>query len=161
MTQPNPLKIKILDPLPTQPNPWVNPTHGQLWAAQVDLLTYLKDTSVSSEKTPDLTCENVGNEVGLDVGSSVVTEQSGYKQGGDAAERQEEGEAETTEQREIESHFDMHWFGQLHSLQDEQVQSWRHGKCIIMRPSIGDRIKCCNPSVCLSVRPSVLPIFSK
>ena len=30
MTQPNPLKIKILDPLPTQPNPWVNPTHGQL-----------------------------------------------------------------------------------------------------------------------------------
>ena len=38
----------------------------------------------------------------------MVTEQSGYKQGGDAAERQEEGEAETTEQREIESHFDMH-----------------------------------------------------
>jgi len=31
-TQPaNPLKLKILDPLPTQPNPWVNPTHGQLW----------------------------------------------------------------------------------------------------------------------------------
>jgi len=36
MTQPNPLKIKIFYPLPTQPNPWVmamaNPwtTHGQL-----------------------------------------------------------------------------------------------------------------------------------
>jgi len=30
-TQPNPLKTKILDPLPTQRNPWVNPTHGQLW----------------------------------------------------------------------------------------------------------------------------------
>ena len=29
MTQPNPLKTKILDPLPTQPNPTQsNPTHG-------------------------------------------------------------------------------------------------------------------------------------
>jgi len=32
MTQPKPLKIKILDPLLTQPNPWVNPTHGQFWS---------------------------------------------------------------------------------------------------------------------------------
>jgi len=30
MTRPNPLKTKILDPLLTQPNPWVNPAHGQL-----------------------------------------------------------------------------------------------------------------------------------
>jgi len=30
-TQPNPLKTKILDPYPIQPNPWVNPTYGQLW----------------------------------------------------------------------------------------------------------------------------------
>ena len=38
MTQPNPLKIRILDPLPTQSNPtqpnlWVNPTYGQLCRA--------------------------------------------------------------------------------------------------------------------------------
>jgi len=35
--QPNPthLKAKNFDPTqpsPTQPNPWVDPTHGQLWA---------------------------------------------------------------------------------------------------------------------------------
>jgi len=28
MTEPNPLKTKISDPLPTQPNPRVNPTRG-------------------------------------------------------------------------------------------------------------------------------------
>ena len=28
-TRPNPQKLKNLDP--TQHNPWVNPTHGQLW----------------------------------------------------------------------------------------------------------------------------------
>jgi len=33
MTQPNPLKTQIFDPFPTQPNPRVNPTHGQLWTA--------------------------------------------------------------------------------------------------------------------------------
>jgi len=31
MTQPSPLKMKISDLLPAQPNPGVNPTHGQLW----------------------------------------------------------------------------------------------------------------------------------
>jgi len=30
MTQPNLLKTKILHPFAIQPNPWVNPTHGQL-----------------------------------------------------------------------------------------------------------------------------------
>ena len=36
MTQPNPLKTQIFDPFPTQPNPRVNPTHGQLWIAYFD-----------------------------------------------------------------------------------------------------------------------------
>jgi len=31
MTKPNPLKTKISDPLPTQPNPRVNSTRAQLW----------------------------------------------------------------------------------------------------------------------------------
>jgi len=33
MTQPNPLKIQILDPLPTQPKPWINPADA-LWVKQ-------------------------------------------------------------------------------------------------------------------------------
>jgi len=31
MTEPNQLRKNILDPLPTQPNPRVNQTHGQFW----------------------------------------------------------------------------------------------------------------------------------
>jgi len=34
-TQPNPPKIKKLWPNPTQPNPWMDPTHDQLWGLLV------------------------------------------------------------------------------------------------------------------------------
>jgi len=54
----------------------------------------------------------------------VVAEQSGYKQRGDAAEWQKQREAEATEQSEIKRHFDLHWLRQLHSPQDEHVQSY-------------------------------------
>ena len=37
MTQPNPLKTKFFDPFPTQPNPRVNPTHGQLCSDELTL----------------------------------------------------------------------------------------------------------------------------
>jgi len=40
MTQPNPLKTKLFDPFPTQPNPRVNRTHGQLWHS-VDLSEFV------------------------------------------------------------------------------------------------------------------------
>jgi len=30
-TQPNPPKIEKSRPNPTQSNPWISPTHGQLW----------------------------------------------------------------------------------------------------------------------------------
>jgi len=70
---------------------------------------------------PTATWEHVGDEVGLYVGSSVVAEQSGYEQRGHAAEWQKEREADAAEQCEVESHFDLQWLWQLHSLQYERV----------------------------------------
>ena len=54
-----------------------------------------------------VTWEHVGDQVGLDVCSSVVAEQSRYKQRRDATERQKQREAEATEQSEVERHFDL------------------------------------------------------
>jgi len=53
------------------------------------------------------TCEHVGDEVRLDVGSSVVAEQRGRQQRRDAAERQKEREADAAEQREVDSDADL------------------------------------------------------
>jgi len=54
------------------------------------------------------TLKYVGDEVRLDVGSSVVAGHGGYEQRRDAAERQEQSEAEAAEQREVERHFYLH-----------------------------------------------------
>jgi len=42
-TQPTVI-MKIFDP--TQPNPWINPTHGHVWS---DVLSYLQTTQKSEE----------------------------------------------------------------------------------------------------------------
>ena len=70
------------------------------------------------------TCEHVGDEVGLDVGSSVVAEQRGREQRRDAAEWQEEREAGAAEQREVDSDAHLQRFRQLHAPQHERVQAY-------------------------------------
>ena len=54
-----------------------------------------------------VTWEHVGDQVGLDVCSSVVAEQSRNEKCGDATERQKQREAKATEQSEVERHFDL------------------------------------------------------
>jgi len=41
MIQPNPLKAKILDPFPTQPNPWANPTNPWTTLVKRPLISYI------------------------------------------------------------------------------------------------------------------------
>ena len=45
MTQPNPIETQVFDPFPTQPNPRVNPTHGQLWDPQLQFQTLPENVS--------------------------------------------------------------------------------------------------------------------
>jgi len=71
-----------------------------------------------------VTCEHVSDEVGLDVGSAVIAEESRNHQRRDAAEWQKQRKADAAEKREVGRHSDLQRFGKLHPPQNEHVQSY-------------------------------------
>ena len=64
MTQPNPLKHKFSThsrPNPTQPNPRVNPTHGQLWDNLGKASTGMYSTVTATSKLKNIKNETEKN----------------------------------------------------------------------------------------------------